>query len=143
MNNKKSSTSSLWRTEFSMILQPSKIDGIGVFTLQDIPQGAILFDCSHVIRKLNTKDVPSALLKYCAHLNDTECLGPERFDRMEIGWFLNHSDTPNIGYNNPALATGDRTREMYALRDINAGEELLLNYNELNEPEYLKEDYYK
>lgn len=122
-------------TEFSFILGVSQACGIGVFATHDIPKGTLVFSGSHSPRKIKTKDVPKDFLKYCIFLNDEECLIPERFDRMEIGWYLNHSDSPNIS----------RTLEkrMITIRDIKAGEEILCDYNELDEPEHLKEDYYK
>jgi len=53
---------------------------------------------------------------------------------MGIGWYINHSSDPNIGKNTDGFIT---------VRAIKAGYEILLDYNELNEPENLKEAYYK
>lgn len=121
-------------TEFSFILAPSILGGIGVFAAHDIPQGALLFSGKHAWRTLKRKEIPPDFLKYCIFINDEECRCPERFDRIEIGWYINHSHHPNIGKINTL---------MYALRDIKAKEEILIDYNELNEPEHLKEAYYK
>jgi hypothetical protein len=121
--------------EYSLILQPSALGGIGVFTTHDFPQGSQIFSGTFSPRKLLIKDIPSAFLKYCIYLNDEECLCPERFDRMEIGWYLNHSDQPNIIKQAENL--------IVSTRDIKAGEEILIDYNHLNEPEHLKEAYYK
>lgn len=122
-------------TEFSFILQPSSLGGIGVFATHDIPKGTQVFSNKSSPRKLKINEVPPALIKYCIYLDDEYCLCPERFDRMEIGWYLNHSDHPNI----------KKQAENYvvAIRDIKAGDEILMDYNDLNEPEHLKEDYYK
>lgn len=124
-------------TEFLFILKPSSIigAGIGVFATVYIPKGMTVFSGKFQPRKIKTKQVPSEFIKYCVFVDDEECLCPERFDRMEIGWYLNHSDQPNIAKN----STGSVT----ALRDIQAGEEILIDYNNLNEPEHLKEAYYK
>ncbi len=122
-------------TEFSFILGPSPISGIGVFTTHDIPKGTKVFSGTHTPRKMNTKDIPDEFLKYCVFLNDEECVGPERFDRMEIGWYLNHSDNPNVSIT--------PKKRMVAICDIKAGEEIVLDYNDLNEPEHLKEAYYE
>ncbi len=121
-------------SEFSFVLGPSEISGIGVFATHDLPKGAKIFSGTHVQRKMKIKEVPPAFLKYCVFLNDEECIGPERFDRMEIGWYLNHSHTPNISITPEKRAI--------AICDIKAGDEILLDYNELNEPEHLKETYY-
>ncbi len=122
-------------SEFSFILQPSQIGGIGVFTTHDILKGTRIFSGTHSPRTMNTKDIPNGFLKYCIFLNDKECLCPERFDRMEIGWYLNHSHDPNVSIT--------LEKRVIALCDIKAGEEILLDYNELNEPEHLKEAYYE
>jgi len=124
----------LW-TEFSLILKPSPLGGIGVFLTHDYPAGMQIFSGKFSPRKMPIKMIPSEFLKYCIFLNDEECLCPERFDRMEIGWYLNHSDKPNIA----------KKPESYVvtLRDIKAGEEILMDYNQLNEPEHMKETFYK
>lgn len=135
-------------TEFSFILKPSPLGGVGVFATHDIPSGTLLFnqDYKSNHRTLKIKDVPEELIKYCIYINNDECLCPERFDHMEIGWYLNHSATPNIAKKdlNEITMNIDRVkRPFYAIKDIKAGDEILIDYNYLNEPEHLKEDYYK
>ncbi|HVV69059.1 MAG TPA: SET domain-containing protein [Gammaproteobacteria bacterium] len=122
-------------TEYSFILLPSTISGIGVFAAHDIPAGSHLFTTSFNSRKKYIKDIPDAFIKYCIYIDNEQCLCPERFDRMEIGWYINHSDKPNIILNSE--------RNVIAIADIKANDEILINYNQLNEPEHLKEDYYK
>lgn len=46
---------------------------------------------------------------------------PKNFNRMSIGWYLNHSDTPN--------AYHDENHVYYALRIIKNGEEITIDYN--------------
>jgi SET domain-containing protein len=122
-------------TEFSVILKPSTVSGIGVFAIHAIPAGTQVFVGKFSPRKMEIKSIPPELIKYCIFLNDKECLCPERFDRMEIGWYINHSDKPNIS----------KTSEghIVSIRNIKADEEILIDYNQLNEPEHLKEPYYK
>lgn len=84
---------------------------------------------------MKSANVPEAFKKYCIYLNDEECLCPERFDRMEIRWYINHSHQPNIQKHSD--------KNIVTLRDIKQGEEILIDYNYLNEPEHLKEDFYK
>lgn len=136
-------------SEFSFILKPSVFGGIDVFATHDIPSGTAIFNYNYSphFRTLKIKNVPTQLLKYCIYISDEECLCPERFDRMEIGWYLNHSHTPNIG-RTEAIVGGEminerRKRNLYTIVDIKAGDEILIDYNELKEPEQLKEDYYK
>jgi SET domain-containing protein len=121
--------------EFSCILRPSSLGGIGVFAAHDIPAGTPIFSGNFSPRKARIKDIPLEFQKFCILLNEEECLCPERFDRMEIGWFINHSFQPNI-----SKITDNR---VIAIRDIKTGEEIFMDYNQLNEPEHLKEDYYR
>ncbi|QQR49716.1 SET domain-containing protein [bacterium] len=135
-------------SEFSFMLKPSSLGGIGVFAVHDIPTGTQVFRNDHIIKTWKVKDLSLELRQYCIYLNDEECLGPERFDRMEIGWYLNHSDTPNIAKNHEEMSTihdirARTERAFVTTKDIKAGDEILIDYNYLNEPEHLKEDYYK
>lgn len=135
-------------TEFSFILKPSPLGGVGVFATHDIPAETQVFtDNNFNLRKLKIKEVPESHIKYCIYINDEECLCPERFDRMEIGWYINHSDIPNIGRTNKidpnTRVESMKKRNIYAIKDIKAGDEILINYNHLEEPEHLKESYYK
>ncbi len=136
-------------TEFSFILKPSSLEGVGVFATHDIPSGTKILTQDINVRTLKIKDIPAELLKYCIYSNEEECICPERFDRMEIGWYyLNHSVNPNIAKESitpAALIEGKATHSIscYAIKDIKTGDEILINYNDLNEPEHLKENFYK
>lgn len=121
-------------SEFSFVLKPSPVGGVGVFAAHDISTGTQLFKRFTATRTVNVKDVPAEFLKYCIYISDDECICPEQFDRMEIGWYLNHSEEPNL------LKLAEDV--VIAKRDIKAGEELFIDYNQLNEPEHLKEPYY-
>ncbi len=127
-------------SEFSCILKPSPLGGIGVFATHDSAAGTPLLRPEHcsTVRTLKIKDVPLEFLKYCVFISLEECTGPRHFDHMEIGWYLNHSATPNIAAEGSAGYYAFK-----AIRDIQAGEEILLDYNELGEPEALKEEYYR
>ena len=134
-------------SEMSCMLKPSPLRGIGVFATHDIPAGAIVFTSTFEFRTLKVKDVPPALLRFCIYISDEECICPERFDRMEIGWYINHSDTPNIARKSTIPFTeaikSTQERAIYAICDIKAGDEILIDYNHLDEPEHLKEDFYR
>jgi len=144
---KEKGTNTVIWTEFSFMLKPSSLGGVGVFATHDIPAGTVLFDqMKHKIRRLKIKDVPAELIQYCVYINDEECICPERFDRMEIGWFINHSSEPNIGYPKEMSnvhVMDEIKSEFCTIKDIKAGDEILMNYNDLNEPEDLKDEYYK
>jgi SET domain-containing protein len=119
---------------FSFILRPSPIEGVGVFAAHDIAAGEKVLTGKFTNRKLKTKEIPEEFLRYCIFINDEECICPEKFDRMEIGWFLNHSNDPNIA------KIADEA--FIAIRDIKRGDEILIDYNKLDEPEHLKKEYY-
>lgn len=136
---------STW-TEYSFIIKPSELGGVGVFATHDIPKGTrvfpekftlrkLVFPEKSTSRKLKIKEVPADFDKYTIYINEEECLAPERFDHMEISWYMNHSDEPNI------MEADDHY--VIAVKDIKAGDEIVHDYNHLNEPEHLKEEYYK
>lgn len=126
----------LW-TQYSGALKPSPLGGIGVFATHDIPAGTEvqLFSRDIPPRRAKLKEIPPEFRKFCVYINDEDVLCPHRFDLMEIGWYLNHSHSPNI----IKIAESDAI----AVRDILAGEEILLDYNQLDEPSHLKEPYYR
>lgn len=123
----------------SFILKPSTINGIGVgvFALHDIANGTYmeLFgeDFEEEIRDI--KDVPVELQVYCIWRSDSKVDCPKTFNRMDIGNYLNHSESYNLKY--------EKGRGYFAIRDIKAGEELFANYRDLGEPEEQREEYYK
>lgn len=133
-------------SEFSFMLKPSPLGGVGVFANHDIPAGTHLLNYNFEIRTMKIKDVPSSLIQYCIYISDDECLCPQRFDRMEISWYINHSSTPNIArkssVSNAEAVKNIKERIVHAIQDIKAGDEILVDYNCLDEPEHLKEDYY-
>ena len=138
-------------TEFSLILKPSPIGGIGVFATHDIPAGTLICTREFNVRTMKTREIPADFLKFCIHINDKECLAPERFDRMEMGWLFNHSSTPNIinhtTERKTTIVNGEKVQSIYGpfitTKDIKAGDEILYDYNRLDEPEHLKEEFYK
>jgi SET domain-containing protein len=125
--------------EFSFILKPAE-HGIGVFAAHDIAKGVHLamfgeeerLDARSLVRR--TMGVPEPFRGYCMDWG-TELVCPKDFSCMPIGWYLNHSKAPN--------AERDKGYRWYASRDIRSGEEITIDYNSLEEPEEVKEDYYR
>jgi SET domain-containing protein len=123
-------------TEFSFILKPAQ-HGIGVFATHDIAQGTPLRlfgdglpeDEARVIAK---EEVPPFLHGHCIREGDTLFCAKD-FGKMSVGWYMNHSKSPNAVH---------RNYEYYALRDIKEGEEILIDYNSLEEPIGDRESYY-
>jgi SET domain-containing protein len=122
-----------------IMLRPSPIDGIGVFAIADIPKG-----CREMFSppdpasawvsvprdEVAALPAPARLLveNYCLY-DDTHYFVPEHgFTKMDLACFLNHSDTPNVA----SLEDG---QYFEALRDITAGEELLIDYGAIVDDE--------
>lgn len=123
--------------EFSFVLKPSKY-GVGVFVTHDIMKGTQLRlfgkdgkqgDC---VRKKNK--VPRRFFDYCIEQNDY-LVCPKDFGCMPVGWYINHSTNFN--------ATHHKDYGFYASKDIKEGDEILIDYNTLGEPDKFKDDYYK
>lgn len=125
-------------TEFSFILKPSE-HGIGVFAAHLIKNGSYLRlfgnekEREHRVRLLKSEGVPELFSQYCvAREGYLSC--PLDFGNMPVGWYLNHSKNPNASH---------RNYDWYAVRDIVEGEEILIDYKSLEEPNESRESYYK
>ena len=123
--------------EFSFVLKPSE-HGVGVFAVHDIASGTYLrlFGDENKFenrsRTMNKKDVPEVFREYCID-RGASLIGPGDFGAMPVGWYLNHSSTPNAAH---------RDYHWYASKDIKTGEEILIDYNSLEEPHGAKGAYY-
>jgi SET domain-containing protein len=118
------------RKETYVMLKPSPVHGIGVFALRDIPKGCRDIFSKHEAKwiKLPISEV-DLLPAHSRNLVETYCLYDEEhyyvpeygFKIMDMVNYLNHSSTPNV-------QSIDDGEYFEALRDIAAGEELLVNY---------------
>ena len=126
----------LTRTEPMLVLRPSPTHGVGVFTTAPIRQGEHLRlwqpDDWRFVSYDDSERYPEL-----RQLRDTYCVDlgtgyscPLDFHRMSIGWYMNHSDAPNVGYSRE-----EKTYEYFALRDIAADEEILCDYRTLSPAE--------
>jgi len=123
------------KNETYIMLKPSGIHGIGVFAIRHIPKGCrnmFSRDAGEWI-KLPIADVES-LPQHAKDLVETYCLFDEDnyyvpdygFKLMDLVNYLNHSNHPNV------ISINDG--EVFeALRDIQPGEELLVNYGHIVE----------
>lgn len=119
----------LHHSTYAMI-QPSPIHGIGVFAIRDIPKGTRDIFSKEMGEwiKVSRSEV-DALPAHSKQLVETHCLFDEEhyylpdygFKKLDIVIFLNHADTPNI------ISVNDGVY-FEAIRDIAAGEELLIDY---------------
>lgn len=110
--------------ELSFVLRPSSIAGVGVYITHPVFKGtylALFWDDS--LRRIPYADLDkNTQLKAFALLYGIEreryvCV-PHNFSHMEIGWYLNHSETPNAIHDTRWIAA----------RDIEAGEEITIDY---------------
>lgn len=114
-------------------LKPSEINGIGVFSIVDIPKGTKIFpeDNSNIIwykeSELNFNELPEEAQKlykdFCVILKKrkTKVYGcPDNFTNLTMSWYLNNSKNPNV--------LCDSEYDFYALKDIKVGEELTTDY---------------
>lgn len=99
------------------ILKPSRIHGVGVFTTTAIRKGenvALFARGDWIFLKRCT----GYQRRYCTPAPGGYYL-PRDFNRMSIGWYLNHSARPNVDA---------RKLAWRALRYIRPGEELTIDY---------------
>ena len=124
--------------EFSFLVKSRPTGDLGVCAAHDIAQGTELFHEPFEVRIMKSKDIPDEFKTYCIPINEEELACPERFDRMEIGWYMNVSSThanieKRIGH------TYDNTVELlaantfYAIKDIKAGKEILIDVEPVRE----------
>lgn len=130
---KKETTGRSFILKASMAVQ----GGVGVFALHDIAAGTHmeLFLPDFQEELLDANEVPEALQGYCLTQSDGKLLCPKFFNRLDIGNYLNHSETANLTY--------EKGKGYSAARDIKEGEELFANYRQLGEPEESREAYYR
>lgn len=113
-------------------LKPSTVAGagVGVFATAHIPRGTALTGlfAADDVRRLTwaefaALDAPAEVKETFATRYEGECFVPRDFNRMSVGWYLNDSDAPNLGR--------DAEYNYHAIRDIAAGEELFIRYDDL------------
>lgn len=111
--------------------------GIGVFALHGIAKGVWLelFPRGYRSRKFKSSELPEAFRSYCTAKPNDVWAAPRQFNRMSIGWYLNHSAAPNVEWD-------DDLNGYVSARDIAEGEELFIDYNLLEEPAEKKAPFY-
>ena len=114
-------------------LRPSKIHGVGVFAIRDIPKNTYIFsgDNSKVVwvNKGEIEKQGTAIKRlyddFCIiQRNKYGC--PDNFNNLNVGWYLNESkENPNVKC--------DDNYDFYSLRDIKRDEELTVDYSTFSE----------
>lgn len=101
----------------------STVSGRGAFALKKIGEGDIIERCPAL--EVTDQDVGGELLNYVFY-GSTESA---RLVVMGNGMLFNHSSTPNVAYYREQGALGVEL-VLYALRNINKGEELFYTYGD-------------
>lgn len=106
---------------------PSRIHGVGAIAVRRIPKGALVFrgedERAVWVARSAVKKLPAelrALYEDFGMVDGTRLGVPANLNRLSVGWYVNHSDEPNV-------AAGEDGR-FRALRRIDAGEELTADY---------------
>jgi len=114
-------------------IMPSPIHGVGVFAIRKITVGSYIFhgDNSKMvwIDKADIVDLEPELKRlyddFCI-IEADQYLCPDNFNNLNVGWYLNEcKENPNVGC--------DANYDFYALRDIEPGEELTLDYGRFSD----------
>ena len=113
-------------------LKPSKIQGVGCFTETDISKGEEIGiwdsgDCKFIsCRKysISSRMKKDFIQTFCVETEGGYWC-PLNFERMSVGWYLNHSDKSNV----ESFDFGDT---FFAKRKIKSGEELTIDYHLLD-----------
>lgn len=122
-----------------LVLRPSPVEGVGVFAATDIPKGCRdMFSAPDPdeqwikITKEEWEQLPShaqfLVGNYCLYDEEHYFVPEQGFKKMDLSYFINHSDTPNI-------ISIDEGNYFEAIRDIRSGEELFLDYGTIVEGE--------
>ncbi|MEI8059889.1 MAG: SET domain-containing protein [Ferruginibacter sp.] len=115
-----------------VMLMPSPVEGIGVFAIKDIPIGCRQMfskpDAAEEWITLSKKEIETLPIdaqfligNYCLYDEENYFVPAQGFKKMDVSLFINHSVNPNI----ISINDGDYFE---ATRNINKGEELLIDY---------------
>lgn len=119
------------------MLKPSPLHGIGVFAITAIKKGERKIFSDHESEWIEiSKEEVDALPQHARSLVENHCLFNEThyyipeygFKIFDLAVYLNHSDQPNL----ISVNDGDFFE---AIRDIEAGEELLIDYGTIVDSE--------
>lgn len=107
--------------------------GVGVFAIREIPEGTKLFvgDLGQTVRvlisdvdKLEDAELRRMYYDFCPVIKDS-FVAPIYFNQMTMGWYLNHSNEPNVQI--------DDESQFVTRRFIRVGEEMTANYTTYSE----------
>lgn len=106
-----------------IIIKRSKIHRWGVFAREKIRKNEIIEEFPYFFIPFDEISLTPTCLQYTYELDGNSIIG------MGCCGLYNHSFEPNIDYE---IDKVNEVMRHYAIKDINAGEELTLNYGEEN-----------
>lgn len=108
-----------------LYIAPSDIDDRGVFCGQPIPKGSVIEICAVIVIR---GDEMKQLKKTALYNYYFDWIEEEKSGAIALGYgsLYNHSYHPNTEY---LIDYEMNTLSFHALRDIEAGEEITINYN--------------
>lgn len=123
-------------TEFSFIVKMRPDGELGLFAAHDIAQGVQLFHGSFKMRVMKIAEVPHEFRNFMLPLDDENGVVPERFDRLEVGWYMNISSThanvaKKLEGQYSSIIEVLQANTFYATRNIQAGEEILIDVEQV------------
>lgn len=111
---------------------PSKIEGLGLFADQFIPKGTpvwkLMRDFDIILTREQMAPLSDVALEQFVHYGHLDMFTGEHVLCADNARFLNHSENPNICCY--LLPTPNDEDLDVALRDIEEGEEMTINYKE-------------
>jgi SET domain-containing protein len=122
-----------------VMLRPSPVGGVGVFAIREIPKGCrSMFSNPHAdekwikISRQEMEALPTfaqdIIVNYCLFDEDAYFVPEKGFKKMDLSYYVNHSDSPNI----ISINEGEYFE---ATRVIKVNEELFLDYGTIVEGE--------
>lgn len=120
-------------------IAPSSVDGVGVFAIKKIPKTVNPFKTTSPLRysviTLKDDDVKDLnpnvrkVLKDFCKSGDVYDVPYNGLNALDISFYMNHSNTPNVDI----VSGTDEYLEFRTNRDIEVGEELLIDYRQYTE----------
>src|SRR5579862_1884186 len=108
-------------------LRPSRIHGVGVFAIRNIPKGTYIFGGDNSEMRWVKTSVTNHLDEEVKNLYRDFCVSrngkygcPTNFNLLTPAWYLNQSKKPNVA--------ADKNYDFYSTRRIKKGEELTVDY---------------
>ena len=111
-------------------LKSSKLHGIGVFAIRDIPEGTEPFrefynEETFILTEKDIAELPKAVRNLITDfvvptINGVYQIPTSGLQSLNVSWYINHSETPNMLSRDGWL--------FRAKRSIKAGEELTVDY---------------